>query len=959
MRSSRWVVVACLICGFVSMLCWSAAALAEEPTPQDPSLLSGSPLVVSGGESLVGGEEAAEEAKRMSPEAVELREVSASAYEGMSAEAAETVSAEAFPDLINEPDGGGLPHLSAGVAGYLDPYTVELPASGGQRALAVSSVPLAFETSSGGWSPVSLAIHDAGGAFGAASPLVVVRAAKRLSEGVQLSSLGVTVTPVDKQGLPLGGSEGVVDGATVFFANTQTDSDVVFKPSIFGFAIDTLLRSAKSPEKFSFRVGLPAGAALVAEEQGSRMVRIVKEGVTIAIVPAPVARDAAGSPVPVLVGVAGDILTLTVPRGLGEYRYPVDVDPEFRTISEGLVKGNWHHSEAPGGGFVFESGTGLRMLRQGSFPRNNWAYYATQTKGISKIYKQEITDKLEPTDASGINTLPFFSAWLEFFKEGGEKEELVLSGSPYAKTGTLCANTECSPAGGEPGNIARFEVTSTESSAEIVAKGLFTEPVFYGAYLASDTSYISQPWETHSTVAYTTALEELEYVSGGETAKTANVMSASNPGWMGPNSGAFEFKSHDVGLGVAGTSVEVYKASKWETVLSKNYLTEEAGCLGVQCVAEQSEVVVYPALSGHLVNGENKIRVAAHDPMTDTSSSQYGEGEAVLKVDNEAPHNITISGLSVKGETYELGEVEAHLKAEATDGAGSVPSSGIKSLGLEVDGAGVGNLAGSCPSGPCTASGEWAINGAELGTGQHVLTVVATDNAGNISIGKFLLAVYHASPVAMGPGSVNPESGDFALEATDVDLSGGMGPLLVTRHYDSRNLAEGGKGPLGPQWSLSLGSLASLEVLSDGSVMVIGPEGLTHFSKKTGGGFEAPAGDSSLTLELKGSEYVLENKSKGTTTRFTRPSGAEVWMPTTSTGPVATDTMTNEYETVEELSELLHKIVRPRFELAPHPSATCVREISRLVVVRLNSRTERKRKQKAKIKANGVNTRVV
>src|SRR6202035_2731435 len=215
MRSSRWVVVACLICGFVSMLCWSAAALGEELSSQ-PSLLSGSPLVISGAESLVGGQEAAEEAKRMSPEAVELREVSASAYEGMSAEAAEKVSAEAFPGLISEPDGGGLPHLPAGVTGYLNPYTAELPVSGGQRGLAVSSVPLAFEASSGSWSAVSLAISDTGGVFGAANPLVAVRATKQLSEGMQLSSLGVTVTPVDTQGSPLGGSEGVVDGATVF-----------------------------------------------------------------------------------------------------------------------------------------------------------------------------------------------------------------------------------------------------------------------------------------------------------------------------------------------------------------------------------------------------------------------------------------------------------------------------------------------------------------------------------------------------------------------------------------------------------------------------------------------------------------------------------------------------------------------------------------------------------------------
>ena len=118
---------------------------------------------------------------------------------------------------------------------------------------------------------------------------------------------------------------------------------------------------------------------------------------------------------------------------------------------------------------------------------------------------------------------------------------------------------------------------------------------------------------------------------------------------------------------------------------------------------------------------------------------------------------------------------------------------------MEVDGHEIGKPAGSCSvsAGPCTATGEWTVNGRELGAGRHTLTAVATDNAGNVASENFTLDVYAASPVAMGPGSVNPESGDFALGATDVNLSGGLGALSVTRHYDSLNLTEGAEGPLG------------------------------------------------------------------------------------------------------------------------------------------------------------------
>ena len=93
------------------------------------------------------------------------------------------------------------------------------------------------------------------------------------------------------------------------------------------------------------------------------------------------------------------------------------------------------------------------------------------------------------------------------------------------------------------------------------------------------------------------------------------------------------------------------------------------------------------------------------------------------------------------------------------------------------------------------------------------------------------------------------------------------------------------------------------------------------------GGFEAPVGDSNLKLEAKEkekkvTEYLLTDPAKDTTTRFTQPSGAESWMPTVSEGAVATDTMTDEYQTVEVAGK---KIVEPVLELAAHPSASCAR----------------------------------
>jgi hypothetical protein len=49
----------------------------------------------------------------------------------------------------------------------------------------------------------------------------------------------VSLTPLGAQGVSLGGSEGAVDGASVLYANTQTDADTLVKPTTSGFEMDT------------------------------------------------------------------------------------------------------------------------------------------------------------------------------------------------------------------------------------------------------------------------------------------------------------------------------------------------------------------------------------------------------------------------------------------------------------------------------------------------------------------------------------------------------------------------------------------------------------------------------------------------------------------------------------------------------------------------------------------------
>ena len=331
--------------------------------------------MVPGAEPLLGPEQPVlvEKAKATNPEVTKAREVSATAYEGLDTEAAEKLAGEAFPGVVDGP-AGGPPKLPVGesITGYPTDDVAQVALPEGEHGLIESMVPMAVETSPGQRTPIDLGLREAGGGVEAQNPLVPVRLPKHLSEGAQILGFGLSVAPVGGDGSPLADVEGSLDGAGVFFANTQTDADTVVKPSTFGFSLDTLLRSAKSPEQLSFQVGMPTGASLVRASDGSGAVEVVKEGVAIARMPAPSAHDAAGSYVPVSTSVSGDVLTLSVAREPGQYLYPIDVDPEFNLLTESKLNStDWKLTKSEGSEFG-EYEVGELELQTSNFSEGQW-----------------------------------------------------------------------------------------------------------------------------------------------------------------------------------------------------------------------------------------------------------------------------------------------------------------------------------------------------------------------------------------------------------------------------------------------------------------------------------------------------------------------------------------------------------------------------------------------------------
>ena len=671
--------------------------------------------------------------------------------------------------------------------------------------------------------PVDLRLADVGRAFEPLTPIARVHIPKRLSEGVTLPDSGLSLTPADSRGAPLQGAEGEISGVSVLYANTQTDTDTVVKPTTLGVELSTLLRSSDSPRQLFFRLGLPAGASLRREAPSSPF-QVVKEGQVIAMIAPPRAEDAEGVDVPVTMSVSGDLLALAVQLSPGEYQYPIDVDPTVTDTSESFNPGDWlfFTDDATSFGGNYEVVEGIREskpykysglvigYRGGTYYTGDYGFFSYTTQGASRIYAFVASSVEESAYARGYVAPQYELRFGNGTVESGNGEEGKAEISFY-QTGfhehsgiTVCAESACGPmpVSGSEQNAAYFE-----------GKGIAEAGTgFFKFALTSSSVEINQ--EKAPTASFDTADATIEGVPNALLA---------GKWYKGSSVAAFGLDARDPGIGVESQGLSSPSKAGWGYPLRNEARNE---CQGVQCnqcyepacagKASGNGKLLQWGLSGasggELPEGEDTVEAKVEDDVGLSATAT-----AKVKLDNLAPHNITLSGLP---SNHELGDGQHFLlKASATDGTSGTPSSGIASIVLYLDGQQIGGPQGFCSLGPCTGNAEWTLSGENYAAGQHILTVVATDNAGNVATEEFQVVIHHPENVSVGPGSVNPVTGELDLTANDVTISAPGGALTVARSYRSRHLAQGAEGPLGPQWSLSLGPQQSISRVSGGVVL--------------------------------------------------------------------------------------------------------------------------------------------
>jgi RHS repeat-associated protein len=894
-RDVRWL--ATVLCCTLGLLGAPAAFAdgATAPTEGTTGSLAGSLVTVG---SPAAGEQAvaAIEAQLANPAAVAEREVSRTKYEHLDAEQAAKVADGTFPSLLDEP-AGGPPKLPSGqsIGGFPADDAAQLDLPQGRRAVVVSSEPIALETSSGQRTPIDLSLSEVGGAFEPQSPAVPVRIPKHLEEGVSLAGTGVSMRPVGAGGSSLSGSEGELNGASAFFANTQTDTDTLVKATTFGFELDGLLRSVESPEQLSYRVGLPEGATLVGASNKSEGVMIVKEGDTLARIPAPVARDAAGTNVPVAMTVNGSTVTLVVADSSGEFDYPIAVDPTV--IDESAVLSfpeSWWKYYTAWPEFFKHSTNGSEecpgSCEASGFSEpapGDWGYFYYVTQGASRIYEFHAITKqsLWPNIESKI----YVAGAL-----GAESNIVSLPNTEGVNSTetTLCVVEGCTP--------AKVETNHEANGAflEQYASGGGKQAWAWGNQMSRSLVYINQ--EAEPTVAFDT--------------KDATIHGEQNP-LYGPRWGSGVIRegwelgaeAYDPGTGIYKYTWYSPNAPKWGLTFNKL----EAGCKGVQCprtpfLSYELESEYWDHTTEHLPEGEDTVELKVEDAVGLAATTK-----TIVKVDNAPPYNLSVMGLP---STHEIDDGQHFL----LKGSATSKLAGVASLRLTMDGQEVGTPAKGCASGPCTANGEWTLSGEAYAAGQYTLDLIATDNAGNVATEELHVTIHHAGGVAVTPGSVNPVTGELSLAATDVSIAAPDGGLTVGRGYRSRHVAQGAEGPLGPQWILSLGSQQSLSRTASGSMVLTGSSGeQTVFASNGKGGFTSPSGDASLTLTEKVVSKVIkfELSQNGAVTSFALPTGSSgsVWVPSISEGAGGTSATTFSYR-------LEGGLIEPTEELAPVPA---------------------------------------
>lgn len=329
----------------VLLLVIPAAGGAESSEREISELTEESLLTPEFRSSALSGVAAAAVEETWGEDTEESREASRTAYSDLDGEQASDLVLDAFPEIMGSPTWDSLT-LPEGfeLVNYLgrdsaliredgsstDPDAPPVDSFDGEMqprqlsdpgAVLVSTMPLRAPEG-GQLEPVDPTLVASGENLRPENAAVEASMPTDLKDGIDLRGLGITLAPDNADDA---GPRTLVGEDKLFYAGVGPATDFIATSTPAGVETFWQLRSPESPDSSRLELDLPAGAELVADGAGGALVE--DSAGPIAIVSAPSAWDADGTPVPVEMTVSGSALELSHPHADGDYRYPILVDP--------------------------------------------------------------------------------------------------------------------------------------------------------------------------------------------------------------------------------------------------------------------------------------------------------------------------------------------------------------------------------------------------------------------------------------------------------------------------------------------------------------------------------------------------------------------------------------------------------------------------------------------------------
>ncbi|HUB98205.1 MAG TPA: hypothetical protein VMS11_00115 [Solirubrobacterales bacterium] len=636
------------------------------------------------------------------------------------------------------------------------------PAFGGATLLE-SSIPLRTEPFLGDAGVVDLSLEHAEGELQPANPLVDVGIPDELGEGIELPGAGVRI---EIEGAPAERAPSLSEGTVAFYPNVAEETDLAISPTPTGVETLSQLRSADAPRTQTLRLALPAGADLLATEDGGAEATLGDE--TLLKVLPPTAIDANGQAVPVSLEVSGSSLAVEAHPDQST-TFPVAVDPVIEDLYhwESGVEGwqGWAPYRTPTSQITnqyVQPEHGCSTYCYLSVGANAWNWTYTNAQTYWNYAVPRFQEDFEKTGTRPTSWVACFTVGGMVFRGQGDYQSSPAELFAVSNEAGAWVSANLFP----PDQTGTYSVCeNTNHSGKMAAFGLFAT----GNTSLGNSRYILAGYS--------------QILLGDEDVPKLGAVSP-GAGWVNTQPGSVSVTATDSGLGVAAVQVN---APNNGPLLGTTPVKSSGGpaCTGTNRAvcprtwqgSQVGNVVNYDPST--LPQGTNNLALTAVDPTGNRSQAVTLQ----VKVDHTAPA-LALSGTMTEQATLGTTLPQYTLRTEAKDGTEAAPQSGIVSTEVKVDGKVVTSGSGwapGCATQSCALTKDLTLKASEYSAGKHTVEVLTTDGVGLKSAPKVL-------SIELQPDTISPT----------VNGSGGLisGPAgwIEQKSYAIQGVAEDPKG---------------------------------------------------------------------------------------------------------------------------------------------------------------------